>query len=442
MPLSPSMACKGILSRLKPLTRTHVQSDSTRMMQQHLTSSYRHLFLATQIRHMTRHRRVKDRSKKKRIHHLEIVTERYKVVAKVLAIIEILKKEQEQVMPLRQLEKYRQQINLPKPYKVADFIRKSPKLFEICKDTRGALWCGLTSEAEELMEEETKLLELNNEKTVEYVTRLLMMSVEKKLPVDKIAHFRRDMGLPNNFRTEWVHMFPEHFKLVRMWDTDFLELVNWNPKWAVTELEKKSMATKDNLAICSPGELCLPFPMKFPPDYKRVFQYKGQIENFQKMAYLSPYADARGLTPGTREFDKRTVAIIHEILSFTLEKRLVTDHLTHFRRELVMPQKLMRILLKHFGVFYVSERGKRFSVFLNEAYNGSELVDKVPLVLWREKVLQFTGYRGRIKKIIDSDTHAHDDADDDAVFMDDGDEEMSNPFNDDDSEMDVATLHI
>jgi Plant organelle RNA recognition domain len=435
----PPMACNMIISGLKQLTRTHFQLEG-RSTLQYLSSLYHHLPIPMQIRYMTKHRRVKDRSKKKRIRDLEIATERYKVISKVLAITETIRKEPEEVIPLWQLEKYRNQINLPKPYKVADFIHKSPKLFEIYKDTRGISWCGLTAEAEELLEEEAKLLEHNNEITVEYVTRLLMMSVEKKLPVDKIAHFRPDMGLPRNFHTEWVHMFPEHFKFVRAGDTDFLELASWNPSWAVTELEKKSMTASDNLVISSPGELSLPFPMKFPPDYKRVSDHRAQIEKFQKMAYLSPYADARELTAGTQEFDKRTVAIIHEILNFTLEKRLVTDHLTHFRREFVMPQKLMRILLKYFGIFYVSERGKRYSVFLNEAYNGSELVSKVPLVLWREKVLRLTGYRGNMKRIINSDDHCHDNEDDDSVFMDDGDEEMMNPFYDHDSEMDGAKL--
>ncbi|URE44009.1 3-ketoacyl-CoA synthase [Musa troglodytarum] len=148
-----------------------------------------------------------------------------------------------------------------------------------------------------------------------------------------------------------------------------------------------------------PGVLCLPFPMKFPPDYGKVFRYGGRIEHFQKRPYLSPYAEARGIMPGSQEFDKRAVAIMHEILSFTIEKRLVTDHLTHFRSEFVMPQKLMRLLLKHFGIFYVSERGKRLSVFLTEAYDRSELIDKCPLVLWKEKILRLAGYRGRRKRI-------------------------------------------
>ncbi|XP_021911224.1 protein ROOT PRIMORDIUM DEFECTIVE 1, partial [Carica papaya] len=148
-----------------------------------------------------------------------------------------------------------------------------------------------------------------------------------------------------------------------------------------------------------PGSLSLAFPLKFPSNYKKLYRYGGKIEHFQKRSYLSPYADARGLKAGSKEFDKRAIAIMHELLSFTIEKRLVTDHLTHFRGEFVMPQKLMRLFLKHFGIFYVSERGKRFSVFLTEAYEGSELIEKCPLVLWKEKLLSLTGYRGSKKKI-------------------------------------------
>ncbi|KAK9112549.1 hypothetical protein Scep_020068 [Stephania cephalantha] len=139
--------------------------------------------------------------------------------------------------------------------------------------------------------------------------------------------------------------------------------------------------------------------MKFPSNYKKIFRYGGQIEHFQKRSYLSPYADAQGLKAGSQEFDKRAVAIMHELLSFTIEKKLVTDHLTHFRKEFLMPQKLMRLLLKHFGIFYVSERGKRLSVFLTEAYEGPELIDKCPLVLWKEKVQRLIGYRGRKRRI-------------------------------------------
>ncbi|KAG1342594.1 protein WHAT'S THIS FACTOR 1, chloroplastic [Cocos nucifera] len=402
---------------------------------------------------MTKSRRVQDRSKKKRVHDLEIATERWKVTSKVLAVMEALKREPEQVIPLKRLEQYRQQINLSKPHKVAHFIHKSPKLFELYRDKKGVIWCGLTKEAEDLVEEEARLLEENSEKAVEHVTRLLMMSMDKRLPVDKIAHFRRDFGLPYDFRNRWIHMFPDRFKVVRIEDAEYLQLVSWSPAWAVTELEKKAMAIGAISDIPpEPGVLFLPFPMKFPPNYKKLFRYGGKIEHFQQRSYLSPYADAEGLSPGSQEFDKRAVAIMHEILSFTIEKRLVTDHLTHFRREFVMPQKLMRLLLKHFGIFYVSERGKRLSVFLTEAYEGSELIDKCPLVLWKEKILRLTGYRGRRKRIESynefSDVEGallDGDFDNQTTFMNVEDDEIDGTIDDsslaDDSEMKVGELY-
>ncbi|KAF8776254.1 hypothetical protein HU200_003659 [Digitaria exilis] len=361
-------------------------------------------------RGMTRGRSVMERSKKKRVHALEVATERWKVLSKVLTVVEALKKEDEHVTPLKRLEILRPQLGLVKPHKVAHFVRRSPRLFEVCRDSRGVMWAGLSPQAEALVEEEARLLEEHSPIAAQYVTRMLMMSVDRRLALDKIAHFRRDMGLPHDFRTRWVHMFPQQFRVVRLEDGEYLELVSWNPDLAVTELEKKAAASagNGNANASPPGELSLPFPMKFPPNLTSYYRFRGKAhhyvktgntEQFQKVTYLSPYAEAKGLTPGSPEFDKRAVAVMHEILSFMLEKRLVTDHLTHFRREFVMPQKLMRLLLKHYGIFYVSERGKRFSVFLTEAYDGTELIEKCPLVRWREKFLQLTGYRGRMKNI-------------------------------------------
>uniref|UniRef100_A0A1J3EJC1 Protein ROOT PRIMORDIUM DEFECTIVE 1 n=4 Tax=Noccaea caerulescens TaxID=107243 RepID=A0A1J3EJC1_NOCCA len=352
------------------------------------------------VRLMTTSKRVQDRSKEKKVRELEVATEKWKIASKVMFLMEMLKSEPDMIMTVRSLEQYRRQINLPKPHKISDFIRKSPKLFELYKDQRGVLWCGLTNEAEDLLDEHDGLLEENGDKAAEHVTRCLMMSVDKKLPLDKIVHFRRDFGLPLDFRINWVHKFPELFKVVKLEDgEEYLELVSWKPAWAITELEKKTLGLTEESDDHKPGLLSLAFPMKFPPSYKKMYRYRGKIEHFQKRSYLSPYADARGLEAGSKEFDKRAIAVMHEVLSFTLEKRLVTDHLTHFRREFVMPQKLMRIFLKHCGIFYVSERGKRFSVFLTEGYDGPELIDKCPLVLWKEKLLRFTGYRGRKRDI-------------------------------------------
>lgn len=437
------------------VTRSPLLPSVDQMIQSSLTakvvcSSLGRYCDSLQKRWMSKSKRVQDRSKNKRIHDLEIATEKWKVASKILFIMDILRKEPEEVIPLKSLEQYRQQISLSKPHKVSDFVRKSPKLFDLYKDKRGVAWCGFTAQAENLVEEEGRLIEENNEKAVEHVTRLLMMSVEKRLPLDKIAHFRRDFGLKCDFRQKWVHMFPEHFRVVTIDDSEYLELNSWNPAWAVTELERKTVLEKPP-EPSSPGILRLPFPMKFPPNFKKIFGDGGNVRYFQKRPYLSPYADARDLTPGSEEFNKRAVAVMHEILSFTIEKRLVTDHLTHFRREFMMPQKLMRLLLKHYGIFYVSERGKRFSVFLTEAYEGSQLISKCPLVLWKEKILSLTGYRGRKRGIKSFDEFSDlekgdlfegelDDHDTFSSLEEDNMGTLKEPVLVEDSEMDVGEL--
>lgn len=398
-----------------------------------LTNGKYTLLLYAQFRFMTTSKRIQDRSKSKRVHHLEIVIEKHKIISKILNLLEILKKEPEQIITLKNLDQHRKQINLPKPHKISDFLQKSPKLFELYKDQRGVVWCGMTQKAEELIIEEDEIIERHSDKVAEYVTRMLMMAVDKRLPLDKIAHFRRDFGLPLDFRKHWVYKYPENFRVVQPFkpydEGEYLELVSWKASWAVTELEKKVLGLNEELDANDhvPGLLSLAFPLKFPSNFKKVYRYGGQIDHFQKREYLSPYADAHGLTAGSREFDKRAVAIMHELLNFTLEKRLVTDHLTHFRREFVMPQKLMRLLLKHFGIFYVSERGKRLSVFLNEAYKGSELIEKHPLVVWKEKVLRHIGYRGK-KKEIGTFDHLSDMEDKDLFESDSEDESVKLQF--------------
>lgn len=416
-------------------------------------------FRYLQWRLMTTSKRVQERSKRKRVHDLEVALEKHKVLSKILFFFEILKQEPEQIVPIKSLDRYRRQINLPKPHKLSAFLRKSPKLFELYKDQRGVLWCGMTKMAEELVEEEGRIIEENSDKAAEYVTRMLMMSVDKRLPLEKIAHFRRDIGLPVDFRSRWVHRYPENFRVVRPFkpydEGEYLELVEWKSSWAITELEKKSgMVEELSGGDHVPGLLSLSFPMKFPPNYKKVLsRYYPQIGNFQKREYLSPYADARDLKAGSQEFDKRAVAVMHELLSFTTEKRVVTDHLTHFRREFVMPQKLMRLLLKHFGIFYVSERGRRFSVFLNEAYEGSELIEKHPLVVWREKVDRLIDYRKKKKRIgtvevlhdIDDKDLFESESENDSILLDHEQEETMGNLEDaspaDSSEMEIEEIY-
>lgn len=85
-------------------------------------------------RWMTTSKRVQDRSKKKRVHDLEVATEKWKIASKMMFLIEVIKQEPEMVIPVRSLTHYRKQINLPKPHKFSDFLRKTPNLFDLYQD--------------------------------------------------------------------------------------------------------------------------------------------------------------------------------------------------------------------------------------------------------------------------------------------------------------------
>eukprot|EP00252_Welwitschia_mirabilis_P017355 TRINITY_DN3844_c0_g1_i3.p1 TRINITY_DN3844_c0_g1~~TRINITY_DN3844_c0_g1_i3.p1 ORF type:complete len:254 (-),score=55.03 TRINITY_DN3844_c0_g1_i3:432-1193(-) len=207
--------------------------------------------------------------------------------------------------------------------------------------------------------------------------------------VDKIAHFRQEFLLPPDFRKEWIYKFPEYFRVKEENDQLYLNLNSWDPSLAVTALERQAMEN-GNLDLRSdlgePGWLKLPFPLKFPEEFHQRGQHYKATQQFQELPYLSPYADPSCLEPGSKEFEKRAIAVLHEMLSLTIEKRTVTDKLTHFHHEFKLPQKLMRFFLRHNGIFYVTQKGKRYNVFLTAAYEGSELIARTPFTAWKEKV--------------------------------------------------------
>ena len=61
-----------------------------------------------------------------------------------------------------------------------------------------------------------------------------MMSMSKRLLLEKIAHLAIDMGLPMDFRTNLCNKYPEFFEVV---DTDYglaLELTSRDPTLAVS----------------------------------------------------------------------------------------------------------------------------------------------------------------------------------------------------------------
>uniref|UniRef100_A0ACD5XLE9 Uncharacterized protein n=4 Tax=Avena sativa TaxID=4498 RepID=A0ACD5XLE9_AVESA len=80
--------------------------------------------------------------------------------------------------------------------------------------------------------------------------------------------------------------------------------------------------------------------------------------------------------------ERRACAVVREVLAMTVEKRTLVDHLTHFRRDFGLPNRLRALLVRHPELFYVSIKGVRHSVFLVEAFDddGRLLVEDEMLV--------------------------------------------------------------
>ena len=317
------------------------------------------------------------------------VIQRDKKLKLVLKIRKLLVNQPDRIMSLRELGRFRRELGLQKKRRFIALLRKFPAVFEIVEEGVFSLKFKLTPEAERLYFEELKVRNEMENLLVVKLRKLLMMSAEKRILLEKIAHLKTDFGLPSEFRDTVCHRYPQYFRVVATERGPALELTHWDPELAVSAAElseeenrARELAEKDLI-------------IDRPPKFNRVKLPRGlnlskgemrKIAMFRDMPYISPYSDFSGLRAGTMEKEKHACAVVHEILSLTVEKRTLVDHLTHFREEFRFSQQLRGMLIRHPDMFYVSLKGDRDSVFLREAYRDSHLIDKDRLLIIKEKL--------------------------------------------------------
>ncbi|KAL6002562.1 pseudoprotein wtf element Wtf1 [Asimina triloba] len=320
---------------------------------------------------------------------LDNVIERDKKLKLVLRIRKILVSQPDRIMTLRELGKYRRKLSLTRKRRFIAILKRFPAVFEIVEEGVYSLRFKLTAEAERLYLEEMRVRNEMEGNLVEKLRKLLMMSAEKRILLEKIAHLRTDLGLPLEFRDTICHRYPQYFKVVSTGRGPALELTHWDPQLAVSAAEQSEEENRakeleeKNLIIERPPKF---HRAKLP---KGLNLSKGELRRlsaFRALPFISPYSDFSELRSGSLDKEKHACAVVHEILSFTIEKRTLVDHLTHFREEFRFSQQLRGMLIRHPDMFYVSLKGDRDSVFLREAYRNSQLVDKDRLLLIKEKM--------------------------------------------------------
>lgn len=258
--------------------------------------------------------------------------------------------------------------------KALNWLKKYPCCFEVyLKDDE--YYCGLTKRMMFLVDEEERVKEMQEPVFAERLAKLLMMSSSQRLNVMKINELKRYYGFPDDYLIRIIPKYPDKFRLVNYSgrrSSMEIELVSWNPDLAVSAIEM--VARKQESEPC--------FSCSLPSTWIKSWE---RFHEFNSTAYVSPYSGPSGLVEGSKEMEKRTVSLVHELLSLTMWKKLSIVKLGHFGREFCLPEKLNVLLLKHPGIFYVSNKYQIYTVVLREGYAGSELIEKDPLVVVKEK---------------------------------------------------------
>lgn len=275
---------------------------------------------------------------------------------------------------------------------VLRFLRRYPTLFHEFPHPRWpSLPCfRLTDTALFLDSQEHSIHSTHENDTVARLIKLLMMTKTRTVPLQSLHPLRFDLGLPDSFDKTLIPKYPNNFHFVKAPNgVPSLRLAQWCEEHAVSALqrinEREIESERDQYREFKRGKAALAFPMRFPRGYGAQRKVRTWMEEFQKLPYISPYADSSKIDPNSDLMEKRVVGVLHEFLSLTLHKKTKRNYLRSLREELNLPHKFTRIFTRYPGIFYLSLKCKTTTVTLREGYARGKLVDPHPLARHRDK---------------------------------------------------------
>ncbi|GMY32147.1 protein WHAT'S THIS FACTOR 1, chloroplastic [Fagus crenata] len=309
-------------------------------------------------------------------------------------------------LPLHILAKCRSYLALSKPRSILSMIHRYPLIFELFQVPRpptpfnatksySHLCVRLTPAAAAIAAQELNLKSAISMTLASKLQKLLMLSSHRRLLLSKLVHLAPDLGLPPNFRSRLCNDHPDKFKTV---DTSYgraLELVSWEPHLA-TPLPSPEVHSNG---------LIVDRPLKFKQlrlrkglNLKR--RHQDFLLKFGEMPDVCPYNTRMlALTNESIEAEKRGCAVVREVLGMTVEKRTLIDHLTHFRKEFGLSNKLRGMIVRHPELFYVSLKGERHSVFLVEGFDEKgALLEKDETLVIKDKLMELVREGKRMRR--------------------------------------------
>ncbi|XP_077227823.1 ubiquitin carboxyl-terminal hydrolase family protein [Tasmannia lanceolata] len=329
-------------------------------------------------------------------------------------------------LPLKVLSKCRSYLSLTPSHSTLSMIKRYPAIFELFSSPSDALSVRLTPAASSLAAHESLLKsQLSNSLSIK-LQKLLMLSPHRRLLLSKLVHLAPDLGLPPNFRSRLCNNHPNRFKTV---DTSYgraLQLVSWDPILA-TPLPKPKCTHKRDLIIDRPAKFKL-VNVRKGLNLKR--RHRDFLIKFGELPEINPYLKEINLPlPHTMEAEKRACGVVREVLGMTVEKRTLVDHLTHFRKDFGLSNKLRGMLVRHPEMFYVSLKGQRDSVFLVEGYDEKGgLVEKDELLVVKERLTELVREGKRMRRDRRNGVHLYEEDDDIEEDYSDGIEDEEDGF--------------
>ncbi|CAO2831591.1 unnamed protein product [Amaranthus hypochondriacus] len=320
----------------------------------------------------------------------------YKNLVKVIAIQDLILANPNKTPPcvsIDFLSRLSQKIHLNRG--APSFLRKYPHIFVKFYDpTKSTPFCKLTDKVFEVCQLEADAIKESLPLVVERLVRILSMSKSKSLPLRAIFKVWRELGLPDDFEESVIARNSELFSLCdgNEPNTHVLKLIPSYPSghftaavedWRVLECCKEDTKV-DRM------DIRYSFKQGFPPGMRLRKSFKQKVKEWQKLPYIGPYeelGDKKRLKIGMKALEKRAVAIVHEFMSLTVEKMVEVEKISHFRKWFGIDLNIRDLFLDYPGIFYLSTKGKRHTVFLREAYERGRLINLNPVYEARMKLL-------------------------------------------------------
>ncbi|KAI3811333.1 hypothetical protein L1987_21054 [Smallanthus sonchifolius] len=304
------------------------------------------------------------------------------------------------------------------------FLRKYPRIFEIYYDpSLSKPYCKLTPTAMQLTKEESAAIHNTHPLVIDRLTRLLSMSLSKTLPLRAIFKVWRELGLPDDFEDSILSQNPHLFHILDAHEpnTHLIKLVGTPSSHenltAAVENWRIMEGCKDDCSV-DRTEMRFSFKHGYPPSMRLKKNFRAKVKEWQKLPYTGPYEEFTSVKKrsktGVMEIEKRAVTIVHEFLSLTVEKMVEVEKISHFRKWFGIDLNIRDLFLDHPGMFYLSTKGKRHTVFLREAYERGCLIDPNPVHVVRRKLLDLVilgrrGLRSGDYKLSSSESEEDDD---------------------------------